>query len=331
MDKSTESSVMYRTKAFALYSIVMAHSAYTSIDSTIVQKVLSRVSTIGVFLFLLISGYYYTKDGINQKYRLREFWRKKFVHLIIPWFVNASALYGLDVITHMGEVQFELSVYLNFIFGNGSLFYYMPILCFCYILCWNIAKSEKILWLCVILNIVSLALTAENVFPDVVNPYLNVFNWIGIFAIGILTRRYKILEYFLNLSKKRAMLIVIACVLIAIILTGIDTGYSYFTRFSFVIECLLSVCVLFAGNFCTKKIGRYLEYIGNITLPIYFWHMVILNFILDGEIARKSIMAAIVRPALTITLMSAAIYYMKIIAKKLHMNKIFGIVSGIRI
>ena len=139
------------------------------------------------------------------------------------------------------------------------------------------------------------------------------------------------IEYFINLSKRKSILIAACCASMAIILMQIDYGYAYFTKTSLAIECLLAVCVIEFGKYCPKKLVGYLEYIGSITLPIYFWHIVVLNFGLDSEMARKSIMAAIVRPALTIGIMSAVIYCMQIAAKRLGVNKILGIVSGVRI
>lgn len=76
--------------------------------------------------------------------------------------------------------------------------------------------------------------------------------------------------------------------------------------------------------------GKYLEYIGEITLPIYFWHMILVNRFLDTSLAKASCIAALIKSILTISIMTMAIYCLMEASRKVHCENVIRIVFGIR-
>lgn len=333
------SAIMYRMKAIALYSIVLAHSPYTNIQSEFFVNILARVATIGVFAFFWISGYYYTKDGIEHKYSFIKFLKKKLCTTIIPWIINASIYYGLIALASEGNIR--LTAYLNFILGNGSLFYYMTMLCGCYLVVWKLVKHEGVLWMLVVINIISVLLTAKGILGSSVyaeqliftylNPYLNIFNWIGIFSFGVLAKRHNLLQHLINLEIKISIMFILICASVSVLLIRLDNGNTYWTNYSLLIECMISCCIVLIVKHFPYRLGRWLEYVGTITLPIYFWHILIVNRVLNIGVYRGSIAAAVVRPIITIIGMSIVIYIIQLVASKLKINRILQIIVGVRI
>lgn len=137
-----ESKIIYRVKAFALYSIVLAHSMYTNIDNEIAVNYLSRISTVGMFIFLFVCGYYYTYDGKKHKVSWAQFW-KKAITLFVPWFTNASVYYLLLI--RAKGFELSLHTYVNFVLRNGLYFYFMTILCLCYVIGWNFYQGKPLI------------------------------------------------------------------------------------------------------------------------------------------------------------------------------------------
>ena len=52
------SDVFYKLKGIALFFVVFAHTAYESF----LLNICARISTVGVFVFLFASGYYFKRD-----------------------------------------------------------------------------------------------------------------------------------------------------------------------------------------------------------------------------------------------------------------------------
>lgn len=100
-----------------------------------------------------------------------------------------------------------------------------------------IGDKEILLYLCIFINIISIIICTFNkdfiTLPFLTN-YLNVFNWIGFFAIGILMRKYRFDKIILR-SKLSFYLCSILFIADCFILEKLQT-YTYFHIFSFQYE-----------------------------------------------------------------------------------------------
>ena len=332
MNVINESKIVYRLKALALVSIVAAHSPYTMLNNGIVLSFFQRFSTVGVVIFFFLSGYYYSVDGFKQKYNFSKFWKKKIKNLIIPWLVNGSLYFIL--LTVSGTKQMNGLEYINFIIGNGSVLYYLTMLCICYLICWNFLKRKTFLWGCVIVTIISVLLTGcekNGTYLNMWNPYMNVLNWIGFFAFGILAKRnnWNIILKKLT-TKKNAGTTMVVCTIFAIMFMWLDNNNSYWSACSIPIEILLATILLILAIKCPRKMESALEYVGSITLPIYLWHIPIQNRVLVGEYLMNSVFIAAIRPIATIALMAIVIYGLKLITRLLHIENIYCLLLGVR-
>ena len=85
---------------------------------------------------------------------------------------------------YLGKPPVSLSGYAAFLLGNGSYLYYLTMLvCMYLVFAWPVMRRKPVLYACVVITAVS-SMFALNI-PGF-TPYLNIFNWIGYFALGIL-------------------------------------------------------------------------------------------------------------------------------------------------
>lgn len=301
------SNTMYQWKAIALVSIVMAHSWYTYIENPYVVSICARFTKFGVFVFLFLSGYFFDP----QKYTFSEFWKKKLRTLGIPWIVAAALTYCLRFRVYGFYV--DIKEFVNWTLGNGSWLYWLSILVMCYLIYWKVFKSKTLCILSVGLTIASLLLTAFGRLPAVVdtdkwaftylNPYLNIFNWIGIFALGILAKNGKLEELVMKFTQSsvKAWAAVFISILGWMVLAKIDPNTEYWSWGGVLAEPLMSIGALAIS--CRVKNGRLdkiLSKIGKITLPIYLYHMPIQEQILKSRESLANVRFAFLRPVITI-------------------------------
>lgn len=111
----------------------------------------------------------------------------------------------------------------------------------CYLIYWKAYKSKTLCIISVFLTITSLLLTAFGRLPAVVdtdkwaftylNPYLNVFNWIGMFALGILAKNGKLEELVMQFAQSsiKAWTTVFISILGWMVLSKIDLNTEYWS------------------------------------------------------------------------------------------------------
>lgn len=174
-------------RVFALLSIVSAHLTFTDSCPYVISKLYSTFGSIGVIAFLVISGYYYNSAKYKTPlYMLGD----KAVRLGIPWafWGSLSFAYG-RIMTGEG---FSIGDYFRYIVGDESFLYYLTVLVLCYLIFY---KTNKVVLIAsMAISTVSLMLTASGLVDGYVSfmkmtHYLNIFNWVGIFALGMLLRR----------------------------------------------------------------------------------------------------------------------------------------------
>lgn len=218
-------SVMFDVaRVFALLSIVSAHLTFSASCPYIVSKLYSVIGSIGVIAFLIISGYYYNSAKYSNPLKML---RDKAIRLGIPWVVLGSFSYAYGRI--MSGETVSIGDYLKYIVGDESFLYYLTVLVLCYLIFF---RTNKIIQICsVIITVASLMLTASGLVDGYVSfmkmtNYLNVFNWIGIFALGMLLRKINAESMYKFLVRFRLFAVGTFCVLLGIVCYfNLPTGY----------------------------------------------------------------------------------------------------------
>ncbi len=171
-------------KGVAVFSVVCAHCNSIPIDSIPFEQVssliLRNLGTIGVICFFVVSGYLF---NCRSK---KEFFLSRLKSIIMPWLVGATAVY-LYIVLRKPPISFY--GWFSFFIGNGSYFYYLTILLLLYILFAFIPFLKK-MWSCLVMVAVTVVSTMCFYEKGMIVPtaYLDVFNWIGYFAFGVLIR-----------------------------------------------------------------------------------------------------------------------------------------------
>jgi len=185
-----EREFIHALKAFAIFSVICAHVA--SVDesfSTIniyLGRVLTTVGTIGVVVFLVVSGYLFS----GNKYSFFLFMKKRAVRLMLPWFFCGSMVY-LYVFLRKNEIG--LRSYLQFMIGKGSYLYYVTVLFVLYLFAFAIRRNKIAIVLLLVLSVSSIFCTALTFIPREY-AYINPLNWLTYFMVGLIIGDYHQLE-----------------------------------------------------------------------------------------------------------------------------------------
>jgi len=256
---SPEKDILYVLKAFAIISAVAAHcSGYTM---PYAQRISGLLGTIGVPVFLLLSGFFFKKDGNN-------FWKKKWKTVVVPWLIWGVATYFIGVILENGELSLRAGV--EWILGCSTWLYFVPVLLLCFAL-FRICSEKWWIYGMIGIWLLSNGLTITGVWGGIgpVTPYQNVLNWVGFFAIGVLLQKIRKKAPNISFGAKSSNYIIAAVLMSAIYVWWIEP--SYWTILSIPVELAVGFLLLELSN--RMKQNRLLLAIGKNTYPIFFAHM----------------------------------------------------------
>lgn len=271
-----ERSAINVMKAVAVLSVIAAHVISFS-ESNLFSKIVSSLwivfGKVGVIVFFVIGGFLYKRKANDNK----QFWKKKFFRIILPWFFCSMTTYALRVVTGS-----ELSAfgYIKWIFGSDTWYYYFTIYTvFLFIFKW-FYRRDVALFFFIGIQILFLTLRTFGITTTLslgfFTDYLNPFHWVGYFSLGILIRKYRIDL----MIRKRKFIIGIA---------GVVTSFSFcvlyyreiFTYFNIIssIFCVSTFILIAAGSYkiANLKIANYIGKIGTYSYCIYLLHMQIVQ------------------------------------------------------
>ena len=196
---------IYTIKAFAIFSVVCAHTAVEPANSTeslhFAVKVLSAIGTMGVPIFFIVSGYLFQNNQRNMK----SFWIRKLKTIICPW-LFCETLVWLYVVLRKGGVS--VWSWTKFILGINHSTYYLTILIFFFIVFWYLKNNTVVIVLSMCFSCLSIIaygwdLPLFSKFNDMfVTIYLNPFLWMMYFGLGLLLGKYQLLDRFAEFSWK---------------------------------------------------------------------------------------------------------------------------------
>lgn len=322
-------------KGLAIISVISAH-CNAVLDTTnrfavMSSLLLQNIGTLGVICFFVISGMLFHHPGKN----LGQFFEKKIRNIIIPWFISATCVY---LYVYLRKPPITLKGCLNFVLGNGSYCYYLTVLMVLYALFTLLPfmRKNSVLLICEGITVVSIVW-----FYNIggVNPYLNIFNWIGYFALGFQISENQ--EIWIRLKQR----IVAHISFWAILSSGIylfvlihqlyhQKGGGYWNGIN-VVSCWIGsiVMVLIAIGIEKGKdniLRRIIRQAGVDSFEIYIWHMPIAGIITRIMCIRPMNWLVLIRPIIVVSIMLAVFGVAKKILFKTKLYKCLGYL-GLRI
>lgn len=317
------SSMFTVARVFALISIVAAHINFPQGEDYILNEVYSVIASIGVIAFLFMSSYYYNPEKFTS---LWEILKKKFVTIGIPWlFLGTLAyLYNAVLTGNIGIMK-----WIAWILGYKTYLYFLTVLFLCFIIFY---KTNKIFCICCIpISIISIMLTASGILEPVITflhitDYLNIFNWIGVFALGQLCKNIEPKSLFIFITRYRFLWIALFLVLAAtIIFFDIKTGYFSFVGIYF--EIIGALCIFAISSFGIFNIKLF-QNIANNSFSIYLIHMPLLG-VLDKIYNLNPVIQAI-SVLLVIAVAHFGLELCRYIICKIKCEKVFFKIFGFR-
>lgn len=315
------SKLIYVIKAFSIFSVLVAHINKINNENfitSIITNWYNLFGIIGVVCFFIIGGYLYNRKEKDGKI----FWKKKVKTIIIPWIIAGSITYLMHVIK-----MHDLNVigYIKWVLGSGTIYYYLTNYVLFLFLFKYIQKSDKLLYLCIALTIVQSILNTFNIkyfnIPFITK-YLNIFNWIGFFALGILIRKYNIIDFILTHNKILIYAIIISIILFILMYKYVI--YGYFHIVSLIYEITNSVIVLYLSYWLLNN--KFFNFIGKTSFCIYLYHIQIVQKICWS--LPSNIFFTIINPFLGLIIMAFIIFVgMKVIEKFKYKKQVLELVG----
>ena len=324
---------LYCMKAAAIVAVILRHSCFSELSNPLDRSIVGVLSSYGVFTFFVLSGYFSKKESFCIT--VSKQWKR----LIVPWLFWGSLLFLL--VLRAGE-DFSLSHFFNHMIGNRSSYYFCSMLLLLkltFFLYPEKHKSKTVV--CILLmaaSVASLSLTAVGVLPDnsvsglsvfeYLNPYLNVLNWVGMFALGVLMKEY---DFFHVLGETSCLIkSALASVCVLIVCLAVVFGQSsYFSLFGYLSEFSLFLLTCITSTFFSGfTLQKQIVYIGRNTYPLFFLHYPLLSILSRGDSFRSSVIAIFTRPFVCIALILIVLALFDYISKKLKIEKVYRILTG---
>ena len=323
MEQKTSNAV-YIAKAFAVLSIVSAHCAYVSENSCrlnlFASRLLNSFGSIGVGIFLLFAGYFMSGTKLN----IREFFLKKAKSLAVPWLFCGTLVY-FYVYLRSGGIS--IKSWILWVLGDQTYLYYMTVLCLLYFICFFFRKNRIVLFAFIFVSVISNVLTALGLL-DGINPYLNPFNFLVYFCIGLLIANYGFLEKFFSFSKKYLLLFISAFVLLFLITAYLEIGISYFKLYFIPVEVLAFLTV--SGIAYKFSNNELLRNIGKASFAIYMLHMPIAGITANIFGKVDFFLLTLLRPFIVLITVYAAIKLLTFVVKNRKASGFIYTLIGMR-
>lgn len=272
--KEIDSKAMYGLSAFAILSVICAHMKLgLHIDDSgyIADKIIDLYGTIGVGAFFIKSGLFFHWENGDTLF----FLRKKINSIIVPWLIwgNITKI----VADYISNSSFSLRGQIQWVLGYKSLYYFVPVLIELFIL-FKFAKTLRAVAFLIIMGIISNILTIAGFLRtnEYFTPYMNPFNWVPFFGIGVGLRLILMGNPRGNKLNKKNMSKCLALELFFVFTIGVfvivnDLRITYWESWSILFE-LLGIGVIYYIAWWTRNIS-FLGFVGRNSFFIYLTHI----------------------------------------------------------
>lgn len=331
--KADERTIIYRLKGIAVMCIVLAHVCRVEENfgeiNRIAGRVLSSLGSIGVPVFMIISGYLFAK---SRKSTPKAFFKARFTGLLIPWFFWASLIY---LYVFFGEGYSFIS-WLKFTVGIGAQpstctpFYYMSMISVMYILYFKFKKNMIFIYISMVLSLFSILLTSlDSRVYDAFLPFINPLNWMLYFGIGLVIAKKGSLSDVINRLKKYWILggIIFAVITAGAVYSGENIAYWKW----YALPAFFAAMVFFSGvmDYGLKERDILSEF-GYFSFAVFLVHSPIASVAENLKNRTDSVILTLLAPILVCIIVFAIIYFGEKAAEKLRCEKIYNIVLGLR-
>ena len=309
-------------RVFAIISIVAAHINFDAPEN--IFKIVNSIGSVGVIAFIVMSAYFFHSE---KSANMGNFFLKKVKTIIIPWIFMGTIVFMYNaILAHKAITPIS---WLIFILGNKSFLYYLTMLMLCYIIFYK--RNIITISVAFIVNIVSVYLTAAGKLNGIITDlhitnYLNIFNWVGYFALGCVLQNIKPEKLYRALTSVRIPVILVFAVCWAgICVFKIPTGYFSYVGMPFqLLGC--------AAIFCISTMGfqkyRVVHTISNMTFGIYLMHMIIIG--LCDRLYLITTITKLFSPVIVVVICCVILYAGYIVCKLIKIDKLYCMLTGIR-
>ena len=316
-----ESRAFFIIKAFAIFSVLVSHLSNVICDlgtfTTVSTVALEPWAIMGVPIFIAVSGFFYRRGPHDTK----AFWKKKGITIVMPWLIAGALRNLVDVFVYHKGGTFLYCI--QRMLGFNSSFYFPFLLILLFAVFKLMGNRPALLWVSIGVSAVSLVL--ETLGCNYVSillgtPSLNVFNWMGFFALGMLARRYR-------WDRRLAQGPVVGWISVAVftILYGLtaygafnEGGTTYYRMDAAVFELSALLALYFLSYKLASRRQRILCEIGSCTYCVYLYHLVIVTGILG--LLKLPMELTVIMPILGLAVMMGLIEAGKWICKLLKIK-----------
>lgn len=270
-----------------------------------------------------MSGYFYN----NKKFcSFGALLKNKSFSIGIPWLFLGTVSYLYNAIL---SKNFGILAYLKWIIGNGTYLYFLTVLFLLFLIFYR--TNDWILYVACLLNVVSLALTAFGLIEPIISilhitNYLNIFNWCGIFAAGMIVRKKISQEKFYTVIKHiRIPTLVLFSVALVLLSIFDSVQVGYFSKIGIFLEILGTITIFSLSSFSCFA-NRVFYDISNMSFSIYLIHMMavgILDIVYNIHFTLQAV-ASIIVIAFCYAILCFARFLIKLIRCEKYFNPLFG-------
>ena len=308
----TQSNSLFVAKAFAILSVICAHMTFTN-EYIVAETIRNCLGQIGVCVFLILSGFFYKRKENDSK----EFWSKKLKSVFVPWLLLSICTFMLSAVLKRLLSGFPFS-FIQYFLGFGSLYWYMTISFILFVVFKYITKNWQLV-VCVIISILSVYLSFFKIIPynQYFNQYLNPFNWVGFFALGILLRKENLLDKLINIKAFVFAFIGFVMSIVAVIAFRLNEFLSYTDVTSLFTEIFGFIVVLNLSNWLSNS--KLLIDIGKKSFFIYLMHIQVAGAI-NTRLPYNTVFF-ILRPFIALAVCYIIAVVFKFILEKIKLSK----------
>ncbi len=320
---SNVSQTLATARIWCLLSIVAAHVSYAG---TFAGAFWNRLGTIGVVLYLFMSGYLF------QTWKFENLWiliKRKVVSVGVPWLCLGTLTWVYNAIL---STQFRSALgYIKWMLGNGTYLYYIPVIFVCFLIFYKAPKWS--LFAAIFTSIISVLVTAMGLLDSTIsflgiNHYLNPLNWIGFFALGMIVQGIDSELLYNFLKKIRWLSIGIFAVAFIVLMVFSEVRFDYFSYVAIPYELLGGLAVLSISTFKITKFSLF-DWLSRFSFSIYLIHMIFVG-LLDGLFGKYEA-TRILFPVCVIAVSFLLLLIGWLFSKKLRIEKTYSIITGGRV
>lgn len=321
------SRCVWCAKAVAILTVIIAHSDFQNVRPSWLVILFQRIGSMGVPVFLLLSAYYYRPTKYASLQELLNSRKTTF----FPWIILAGACYLWSYL-RMGK-EINVQSCLQFVLGYNSLFYFLSVLILLQVLFYffRYVSIRKMAGICIVLSIISTELAAFGITDDIISKagltnYLNIFNWVGFFSIGLYLQTKEDSWIIGYIKKYFGWAILIWGTLFA--LSGyVEHGqYGYFSILGIFMESASAILILrFAWSICRYD---WIVQLGKYSFAIYLVHINIVPIV--NKFLGGNAFGEIASPFCTYIISFLLILCACMLLKKMKMSHLTKYLLGVR-